>query len=206
MPADPEREEAPTWQALGLSRPRAQPLTDAARARLAHLTELRDIDSPAAADRAGAEYAGERWLAPDLLGVRPWLPPDTPPREVVRAVLNSEWTGFLALLGEYGPWVYAADVRALQELSGAYAALVQAAQTAPEDVALHAAHRSRQDAPHHTLLVRLEATPYRRPARSAPDSAQLTGLERAFWAQVGEQAARHRAARPGRQTGHRPGS
>ncbi|GAA5441261.1 hypothetical protein ACFQDE_01510 [Deinococcus caeni] len=187
--------EAPTWQALGLSRPRAQPLTDAARARLAHLTELRDIDSPAAADRAGAEYAGERWLAPDLLGVRPWLPPDTPLRGVVRAVLDGEWTGFLALLGEYGPWVYAADVRALQELSGVYAALVQAAQTAPEDVALHAAHRSRQNAPHHTLLVRLEATPYRRPARSAPDAAHLTALEGAFWAQVAGQAARHRAAR-----------
>lgn len=206
MPTGPNTGEAPTWQALGLSRPRAQPLTAAGRARLAHLTELRDIDSPAAADRAGAEYAGERWLAPDLLGVRPWLPPDTPRREVLRAVLNGEWTGFLALLGEYGPWVYAADVRALQDLSGAYAALVQAAQTAPEDVALHAASRSRQDAPHHTLLMRLEATPYRRPARSAPDSAHLTELERAFWAQVSGQAARHRAARPGRQTGDRPGS
>lgn len=200
MPTGPGTGEAPTWQAptwqtLGLSRPRALPLTDAARARLAHLTELRDIDSPAAADRAGAEYAGERWLAPDLRGVRPWLPPDTPPRGVVRAVLDGEWTGFLALLGEYGPWVYAADVRALQELSGAYAALVQAAQTAPEDVALHAAHRSRQNAPHHTLLVRLEVTPYRRPARSAPDAAHLTALEGAFWAQVAGQAARHRAAR-----------
>lgn len=195
MPTGPGTGEAPTWQTLGLSRPRAQPLTAAARARLAHLSELRDIDSPAAADRAGAEYAGERWLAPDLLGVRPWLPPDTPLRGVVRAVLDGEWTGFLALLGEYGPWVYAADVRALQELSGVYAALVQAAQTAPEDVALHAAHRSRQNAPHHTLLVRLEATPYRRPARSAPDAAHLTALEGAFWAQVAGQAARHRAAR-----------
>ncbi|GGR50947.1 hypothetical protein GCM10008959_10350 [Deinococcus seoulensis] len=204
--------EAPTWQTLGLSRPRALPLTGAARERLAHLTELRDIDSPAAADRAGAEYAGERWLAPDLLGVRPWLPPGTPRREVPGAVLNGEWTGFLALLGEYGPWVYAADVRALQELSGAYAALVQAAQTAPEDVALHAAARSLADAPHHTLLIRLEATPYRRPERPArwwparwwswgrpgrqppADAATLVELERAFWTLVAAHAQDRRAA------------
>ncbi|GAA5437586.1 hypothetical protein [Deinococcus aquaticus] len=207
MPTGPGAWEAPTWQALGLSRPRALPLTGAARERLAHMTELRDIDSPAAAARAGAEYAGERWLAPDLLGVRPWLPPDTPRREVPGAVLNGEWTGFLALLGEYGPWVYAADVRALQVLSGAYAALVQAAQVAPEPVALQAAALSLADAPHHTLLIRLEATPYRRPGRPArwwswrlpgrqppADATTLVELERAFWTQVAAHAQDRRAA------------
>ncbi|WP_343760943.1 hypothetical protein [Deinococcus depolymerans] len=177
-----------------MSRPRALPLTGAARERLAHMAELRDIDSPAAAARAGAEYAGERWLAPDLLGVRPWLPPDTSPREVPGAVLRAEWTGFLALLGEYGPWVYAADVRALQVLSGAYAALVRAAQAAPEAVALAAARQGLADAAHHTLLVRLEATPYRRPPRCAPGPFSLADLERTFWSLAAEQAERQRAA------------
>ncbi|NTX99567.1 hypothetical protein [Deinococcus sp. JMULE3] len=181
------------WAALGLPRPRSQPLPEGARARLAHLAELRDIGGPSEAARAGAEFAGERWLRPDLLGVRPWLAPDTPAREVVPAVLRAEWTGFLALLGESGPWVYAPDVRALQELSGAYAALVTAARTAHEAEVLLAAERSLALGTHRTLLVRLEATPYRQPTRSGVTADGLHDLETAFWALAGTQAAQAHA-------------
>ncbi len=181
------------WAALGLPRPRSQPLPEGARARQAHLAELRDIGGPSEAARAGAEFAGERWLRPDLLGVRPWLAPDTPAREVVPAVLRAEWTGFLTLLGEYGPWVYAPDVRALQELSGAYAALVTAARGASEAEVLLAAERSLILGAHRTLLVRLEATPYRQPTRSGVTADGLHDLETAFWTLAGTLAAQAHA-------------
>lgn len=181
------------WAALGLPSPRSQPLSEGDRARLAHLAELRDIGGPSEAARAGAEFAGERWLRPDLLGVRPWLAPDTPAREVVPAVLRAEWTGFLALLGEHGPWVYAPDVRALQELSGAYAALVTAARGAHEAEVLLAAERSLTLGAHRTLLVRLEMTPYRQPTRSGVTADGLHDLETAFWTLAGTQAAQAHA-------------
>lgn len=181
------------WAALGLPRPRSQPLPEGVRARLAHLADLRDISGPSEAARAGAEFAGERWIRSDLLGMRPWLASDIPAREVVPAVLRAEWTGFLALLGEHGPWVYAPDVRALQELSGAYAALVTAARSAPEAEVLLAAERSFTRGAHRTLLVRLEATPYRQTARAGVDAAGLHDLETAFWTLAGTQAAQAHA-------------
>ncbi|GGK90697.1 hypothetical protein [Deinococcus radiotolerans] len=181
------------WAALGLPRPRSQPLTEGARARQAHLAELRDVSGPSEAVRAGAEFSGERWLRSDLLGVRPWLAPDTPAREVVPAVLRAEWTGFLALLGDHGPWVYVPDVRALQELSGAYAALVTAARTAPESEVLLAAEQGHALGADQNLLVRLEATPYRQPTRPGADAARLRHLELAFWTLAGAQAQQARA-------------
>ncbi|GGR81308.1 hypothetical protein [Deinococcus sedimenti] len=181
------------WAALGLLSPRSQPLPEGARARLVHLAELRDIGGPSEAARAGAEFAGERWFRGDLLGVRPWLVPDTPAREVVASVLPAEWTGFLALLGEYGPWVYAPDVRALQELSGSYSALVTAARSASEAEVLLAAERSLTLGAHRTLLVRLEATPYRQPTRSGVTADGLHDLETAFWTLAGTLAAQAHA-------------
>ncbi len=181
------------WAALGLLRPRSQPLPEGARARLAHLAELRDIGGPSEAARAGAEFAGERWLRPDLVGVRPWLTPDVGAREVVPAVLRAEWTGFLALLGEHGPWVYAPDIRALQELSGAYAALVTAARGAPEPAVLLAAERSLTLGAHRTLLVRLEVTPYRQSTRSGVTADGLHDLETMFWTLARTQAAQAHA-------------
>lgn len=81
------------------------------------LAELRDIDSPAAAARAGAEFGREPHFADDLRRVRPWLAPELGGREVLARVFDTEWTGFLALLGEDGPWVYAATIRDLSVLS-----------------------------------------------------------------------------------------
>ncbi|UBV43568.1 hypothetical protein LAJ19_04965 [Deinococcus taeanensis] len=185
---DSPQDRTAAWAALGLARPRALPLSPGARARLAHMAELRDITGPADAARAGAEFAGERWLAPDLLGVRSWLPPATPGRQVVTEVLRGEWSGFLALLGEYGPWVYVPDVRALQNLTGAYGALVAAASRAGEAEVLQAARLALEGHPNRTLLVRLEATSYRQPDRGGAAAPELHALESGFWAQAAQVA------------------
>lgn len=182
---------AADWAALGQPRPRSVRLTPSARARLAHLADLRDVFYPSDAEGIGGEYSGEAHLAPDLLAARPWLAPDTPRREVLNAVMAGEWTGLLALLGEYGPWVYAPDVAALQGLSRAYAALVSAAIPAREEDVLAAARRHTGGAP--SLLARLEATDYRQKGRGTLPQT-LAALEAAFWAQAGETAAARRAA------------
>lgn len=186
------------WAALGQPHPRALALTPEARIRLAHLTELRDLSSPSDAARVGAELAGEDWLAADLLAVRPWLPPDTAARALPGALLEAEWTGFLALLGEHGPWVYAASVADLQRLSRRYAELVRQAAGAAEDVALAAASAS---GGRPSLLARLEGTDYRRPSGPSPAAAELATLEEAFWAEAGAQARARRAARAARRGG-----
>ncbi|EYB68252.1 hypothetical protein DEIPH_ctg025orf0100 [Deinococcus phoenicis] len=179
------------WAALGQPRPRSLNLTPAARARLTHLAELRDVASPSDAARVGAELASERWLAPDLLAARPWLPLDTPARALPGAVLHSEWTGFLALLGESGPWVYAASVTDLQRLSRLYGELVGAASHASEATALEAAGSG---GPLPSLLARLEETDYRTPAAPSPTASELVALERAFWQEAQAQAGARRAA------------
>lgn len=185
------------WAALGLPTPRAVRLTPAQRSRLTHMTELRDITRPADADRAAAEFASEAQFAGDLRRVRPWLAPDTPRRAVLAAVLHAEGTGFLALLGEYGPWVYAASVRDLQELGGAYGALVHAAHHAPED-AVYAAAAQRPD----SLLTRLEATDHRQPGRGG--DADLAALEAGFWHAAAVQAQTRYAAHGQRRAGGTP--
>lgn len=181
------------WAALGQPRPRAVALTPTARARLAHLAELRDVFSPSDAARVGAEFAGERWLAPDLLAVRPWLPPDLNAREVPGAVLDAERSGFLALLGEHGPWVYVGNVADLQTLSRLNSALVEAAARASEDDALNAALST---GPHPSILARLEGTAYRQASTSPAD---LAALEGAFWQAAGAQARARREARLARR-------
>ncbi|PNY82798.1 hypothetical protein CVO96_01360 [Deinococcus koreensis] len=156
-------------------------MTPTARARLSHLAELRDVSSPAEAARASAEFSGEPGFAADLLAVRPWLSPATPKREVLGALLDSEWTGFLALLGEYGPWVYVSTVRDLQTLSARYGELITAASGADEEAVWNAS----QGTVFPSLLARLEATDYRRPGQGGGD---LAALEAAFWAEAAAQA------------------
>lgn len=172
------------WASLGQPRPRDISLTPEARARLPHLTDLRDVFSPADAQRVDREFAGERWLAPDLLAARPWLDSRTPPKEVVSAVMGSQWSGLVALLGEHGPWVYAANVADLQGLGRRYGELVKAAALAPEHEVLDAA-LSQPEFP--SLLARLEATDYRQPSGVKAD---LIELERAFWNAARAQARR----------------
>ncbi|MPY65293.1 hypothetical protein F8S09_01100 [Deinococcus sp. SDU3-2] len=172
------------WTALGQPRPRSLKLSPQARARLSHLTELRDVFSPADAARVGAELAGEGRLAADLLAVRPWLPSGTSAREVLPAVLRGEWSGLLALLGEHGPWVYAATVADLQALARLNGELVTAASHAEEETVLDAALASGRTFP--ALLARLEVTDYRRPTPGpAPD---LVAWEAAFWQEAERQA------------------
>lgn len=172
------------WAALGQPHPRSVRLTPGARARLSHLTDLRDVFSPADAGRVGREFAGERWLAPDLLAARPWLMSGTPPRQVIPDVMHAQWSGLVALLGEYGPWVYAANVADLQLLGRRYGELVRAASQAGEDAVLEAA-LSQAGFP--SLLARLEVTDYREPSGVTAD---LAALEAAFWDAAQAQARR----------------
>ncbi len=183
------------WASLGQPRPRGISLTPEARARLSHLTDLRDVFSPADAQRVGREFAGERWLAPDLLAARPWLDSRTPPKDLVSAVMASQWSGLVALLGEHGPWVYAANVADLQSLGRRYGELVKAAALAPEDEALDGA-LSQTGFP--SLLARLEATDYRQPSGGTPE---LAALETAFWDVAQAQARRDWAAWQARRGG-----
>lgn len=183
------------WATLGQPRPRGISLTPEARARLSHLTDLRDVFSPADAQRVGREFAGERWLAPDLLAARPWLDSRTPPKDVVSAVMASQWSGLVALLGEHGPWVYAANVADLQGLGRRYGELVKAAALAPEDEVLEAA-LSQPESP--SLLARLEATDYRQPSGG---TSGLAALETAFWDAAQVQARRDWAAWQARRGG-----
>lgn len=172
------------WSALGQPRPRSLRLSPQVRSRLTHLTELRDVFSPADAVRVGAELASEPGWRSDLLTVRPWLDSETPTREVLPAVLRGEWSGLLALLGEHGPWVYAATVADLQTLARVNGELVAAASHAEDDTVLDAALACGRTFP--ALLARLEATDYRRPTPGpAPD---LATLEAAFWREAERQA------------------
>jgi hypothetical protein len=187
------------WTGLGVPTPRQIRLTPAARSRLAHLVELNDVSSPSDAERWAGQLAQEPHILIDLMRVRPWLTPVPPGtrRDTLTAVLTEimgrEWTGFLVLLGEYGPWVYAPSVADLQELSRHYAALVTAASSASEQIVLDAAQQLQQvGTPHVSLLARLEATNYRQPQPRMPEpsSAQLVGLELAFWNAAEAQARR----------------
>lgn len=187
------------WASLGVATPRQVRLTPAARTRLAHVVELNDVSSPSDVERWAGQLAREPYILGDLGRVRPWLtpPPSGTRREVLNAVLTDimgrEWTGFLVLLGEYGPWVYAPSVADLQELSRHYAAVVLSATGASEQTVLDAARQLQQtDSAHVSLLARLEATDYRQPQPriSEPSSDQLAQLEWAFWHAAQAQARR----------------
>lgn len=181
-------ELAHDWAALGVQRPRSVRLSAEARQRLAHLADLRDVASPSQAKQVSAEFSGEEWLAADLLAVRPWLAADTPRREVLGAILDGEWIALLALLGEFGPWVYTPSVRDLQDLSTAYGALVAAAARSSETAVLQAAQKQ---SAYPSLLARLEGTDYRQPM---PEQFDLWALEQAFWQQAQAQAVTQREA------------
>lgn len=136
------------------------------------LAELRDVDSPSVARRIGAEFGREAHFASDLRRVRPWLPAGLPGRELPTALLDSEWIGFLALLGEGGPWVYVQSVRELQELSRLYSQFFRVA-VGPES-----------EQAGDSLAARL----------GVPTTPELELLETEFWQHAAELAfARHAA-------------
>ncbi|THF70293.1 hypothetical protein E7T06_08265 [Deinococcus sp. Arct2-2] len=187
------------WASVGVPTPRQVRLTPAARTRLAHLVELNDVSSPSDAGRWAGQLAREPHILADLSRVRPWLLPRASGTrretltDVLTEIMGREWTGFLVLLGEYGPWVYAPSVADLQELSRHYAALALAGGSASEQTVLDAAQQLQQiDPAHVSLLARLEATDYRQPQPRTPEpsSEQLTRLETAFWNAAQAQAQR----------------
>ncbi|WP_188961614.1 hypothetical protein [Deinococcus aquiradiocola] len=128
----------------------------------------------------------EAELVPDLLRARPWLAPGDA-EAVLNAVLDSEWTGFVARLGRVGPWVYAPSVADLQGLSARYTALVQvtrAVRAAPDGRAGAPGAAARAGGP---LAARLRAE-----GRSVPPDA--AGLEDAFWRDAEGRAREQRDA------------
>ncbi|GMA17127.1 hypothetical protein E5F05_03240 (plasmid) [Deinococcus metallilatus] len=198
------------WAVLGVPAVRSVRLGNAASTRLTHLAELHDLAAPSAVRALAARLAAEVNLAPDLLRARPWLSAAAlkTTADVLGAVLESEWTGFLILLGEFGPWAYVPSVAAMQALSRRYAALVQAASVSPDGGVLAAAFHLQPGDPGGSLLARLEVTDYR-PQRGAPRSpranvetvAELVRLERAFWEAAEDQARQRRAEWAGRRPG-----
>ncbi|WP_216327006.1 hypothetical protein [Deinococcus aestuarii] len=192
------------WALLGVPSPRSVRLTAAARGRLTHLVELHDVSRPSRARDLGGQLARERTLAPDLLRARPWLAGVSGTPDALAAVFETEWSGFLSLLGEFGPWVYAPSVADLQALSHGYAALVRRASGSGEGGVLAAALRLDRAGPGPSLLARLEVTDHRAggaaPSREAGEAAGLVEAEQAFWAAAQRQARRRRgewAARRG---------
>ncbi|MEF2277253.1 hypothetical protein V3W47_03015 [Deinococcus sp. YIM 134068] len=179
------------WDWLGVSAPRSVAL-GAGRARLTHLAELHDVALPSRARELGGQFGRERTLVPDLRRARPWLGEAGSARDVLTLIFETEWSGFLALPGEVGPWVYVPSVADLQSLSRSYAALVRVASRAGDAEVLDAAIRLQLRSPEGSLLARLEATDYRdsppgrhrsrlRPASERVDAPQLMALEEAFW-------------------------
>ncbi|WP_407541591.1 hypothetical protein Q0M94_19055 (plasmid) [Deinococcus radiomollis] len=127
--------------------------------------------------------SAEAELLPDLLRARPWLA-QRGSQQVLEALLEQEWSGFLARLGRLGPWVFAPTVADLQALSGAYTTVVEAADTS-----------ALQGAAPFPLLDRLRASGERGgQARSARgSSARAEAAEQAFWALAEARAERQRA-------------
>ncbi len=200
------------WARLGLTEPRAVKLLPQLRGRLSYLADIRDVFGPNDAVRVVAEFAGEKWLKDDLLRVRPWLDPQTPAPQLLTAILAAEWNGLLALLGDYGPWVYAKTVADLQQCSRLYSELIVLALQADEQT-IFAAAEAGTNSPYTSLYTRLEATDYRQftgklnkdklnkdsvPKLQQADEYELARLERQFWASAEAGALREYQAWQGR--------
>lgn len=201
------------WALLGVPAAGHLHLGSTRWSRLTHLTEFHDVSLPSSARSLGRQFAHEPHLAADLLRVRPWLDQVELPRAegVLAAIFQVEWTGFLALLGEFGPWVYAPSVADLQALSQIYARLVHLAAESPEPEVLGAAFRLSRTGK--DLLFRLEATDYRRPgedptaattgSQASQASSHLVEAERAFWDTAEAQARQRYTAWAARRGGRR---
>lgn len=140
----------------------------------------------------------ETELIPDLRRPRPWLAaqlldapqfPDAAPSpdQVLAALLEGEWAGFVARLGRLGPWVFAPSVADLQALSAAYTLLVERA--AGSDLSGQAPA---------SLLGRLWNSG-ERSGQAFPDTA--VQAEADFWLLAASRAARQRAEWASRRAG-----
>jgi hypothetical protein len=119
----------------------------------------------------------EEELVPDLLGARPWLKQTEDAQQVLEAILEHEWSGFVTHIGRVGPWVYAPTVADLQALSGAYTLLTQQARTldlsccTPQSLLGRLAGSEDWANEGHVQL-----------AHGLPNTADAQHIEEAFWA------------------------
>ena len=89
---------------------------------LVGIVELHDLSFGHQAAPLLRLLSQEADLFSDLLRPRPWLARQEG-QAVLEALLEQEWTGFVARLGRSGPWVYASTVQGLQRLSAGYTRL-----------------------------------------------------------------------------------
>lgn len=194
------------WALLGVPATGRVHLGDSRWSRLTHLTELHDMTLPSGARALARQLGSESHLIPDLLQARPWHRESGLSRaeDVLTAIFQDEWSGFLSLLGEFGPWVYVPSVADLQALSRLYAGLVHRAAESQEVEVLTAVVRGHFHA--ESLLLRLEVTDYRssggRKADLSPVEHNVEALlksEQAFWKAAEDQAQGQRAERVARR-------
>ena len=144
------------------------------------MAELHDLSFGYQAGPLLRLLSQETQLVPDLLRARPWLVDLQTREEVLSALLEQEWTGFVARLGGLGPWVFAPSVADLQALSAAYTSLVE-----------HAVGRDLSGREPESLLGRLWSGGDRA-GREPPDAA--VQAEDAFWTLAESRAVQRRQA------------
>ncbi|ULH17115.1 hypothetical protein MF271_18465 (plasmid) [Deinococcus sp. KNUC1210] len=170
--------------------------------RLTGIAELHDLTRPGEVAPLVRLLSDERWLTPDLLQARPWLPEMTGAEDALLGIFDLEWSGFLTHLGSVGPWVYAAGVADVQALAHAYGDLVRLALSHFQTDLLAAAFSRAEAGRVPSLLARLG--PLAPPADIRADprkAATLLGAEESFWAAVQRQARQRTDAWAARRSG-----
>lgn len=150
------------------------------RALLLGIAEVHDLSLAHQVGPLATLLADEQEVVADLSRARPWLEALDTPQGVLDALLEQEWSGFVARLGQVGPWVFAASVAGLQALRARYADVVTQAGRSRLEGALPA-----------SLLGRLRATGVH---GTAQDLEHALRAEEAFWIQAQAQARQTREA------------
>ncbi|WP_189090086.1 hypothetical protein [Deinococcus ruber] len=190
------------WSVLGVSAPQASGTGPTDWTRLTGIAELHDLTRPGEVVPLVRLLSDERWLAPDLLQARPWLPAATSAEDVLLGIFDLEWSGFLTHLGSVGPWVYAAGVADIQALAHAYGGVVRLALAHSQADLLAAAFSQVEGEGVPSLLARLGPLAPSADLRADPQTAAaLLSAEQTFWAAVQRQARQRTDAWAARRSG-----
>lgn len=160
---------------------------------LVGIAELHDLSFSHQAAPLLRLLSQEADLIPDLRRPRPWLA-QREGQVVLEALLEQEWTGFLAHLGRVGPWVYAPTVQGLQRLSAGYTRLTIQAQGQGLSGCEAASLLGRLWADGHWggSFLSESAQPVNREQAGQNISAEMQQAELDFWTLAQTQAAQQR--------------